>query len=120
LDLWQSDNTAVDEYVSVNQSQAGHAAAANGRLQTWWSGGPASKLGAQFRPKLRGDAGLHSHGYPTNWDTLRLSPAYVNMARQQQRSSMRTVTSRYRDNAGTYIPAVFVPTSTANLAGGGR
>lgn len=80
--------------------------------------GRASQLGTQWDPKLGGNANLKSHGFWASWNTLRLSPAYVPMARQQQKRSLRTTTTRYRAFETLNVPAVYVPTSPASFRGG--
>jgi len=115
LDAWQWQYTASGEMVDL--VRAPQVFGTTPQLLNRWPG-PVSQLGRQWQPKIRGNAGLKNHGQRATWDTLTLSPAYIPMARVQQRQSVRYQTSAFRP-AGTFnVPAIFVSGSARSFVGG--
>ena len=115
LDAFQWQMTASGEMAPLMRQW--ETFGATPQLLNRWPG-PATGIGRQWQPKLRGNAGLKNHGQRATWDTLTLSPAYIPMARVQQRQSVRYQTSAYRP-AGTFnVPAIFVSGSARNFIGG--
>ncbi len=116
LDAFQYWDTAAGEHVPIMRHP--RVGDVTPDLLSRWPG-PPTGVGRQWKPKIRGNASLKEHGQRATWDTLTLSPAYIPMARVQQRQSVRYQGQSNFRPAGTFnVPAVFVPGSLGSFRGG--